>query len=145
MLTTHELPEAERLADEVVIIAKGRAVASGTVAALAASGAPSGIRFEAPFALDTAALAAALGAAHGDVTEEPPGTYRVAGEATATRVAAVAGWLADRNLPLGDLRTGRRSLEEVYLEVTKPNEAQGEGRRGAPDRGDDTPVREGPT
>jgi ABC-2 type transport system ATP-binding protein len=136
MLTTHELPEAERLADEVVIIARGRAVARGTVAALAASGAQPGIRFEAPPALDTASLAAALGADPNEVAEELPGRYRVAGEAGAARIAVLAGWLAERNLPVADLRTGRRSLEEVYLEVTK----KGEGGAGAPDLGDDTSV-----
>jgi ABC-2 type transport system ATP-binding protein len=136
MLTTHELPEAERLADEVVIIARGRAVARGTVAELAASGTQTGIRFEAPPALDVGALAAALGAAPGAVTEAPPGTYRVTGEASAARVAVVAGWLAEHDLPLGDLRTGRRTLEEVYLEVTTKRDGGGD----TPDTGDDTPV-----
>jgi ABC-2 type transport system ATP-binding protein len=138
MLTTHELPEAERLADDVVIIAKGRAVARGTVAALAASGPDAGIRFEAPPALDTGALAAALGASQRDVTEEVPGRYHVAGEASAARVAVLAGWLAERNLALGDLRTGRRSLEEVYLDVTTKGAKDGEGCPDAPSPRDDT-------
>ena len=32
-------------------------------------------------------------------------------------IAALAGWLAERDLALGDLRTGR-SLEEAYLAIT---------------------------
>ena len=32
-------------------------------------------------------------------------------------IATLAGWLADRDLALGDLRTGR-SLEEAYLAIT---------------------------
>ncbi len=154
MLTTHELAEAERMADDVVIIARGRAVASGTVAELAAAGPDPGIRFEAPPGLDLAALAAALGAAPAEVSEDTPGRYRVAGAATATRVAALAGWLAARDLPLGDLRTGRRSLEEVYLASTKGTAAEratmeatedgaeedGDGASGAPAPGDDTHV-----
>ena len=32
-------------------------------------------------------------------------------------VAALAGWLAERDLALGDLRTGQ-SLEEAYLAIT---------------------------
>jgi ABC-2 type transport system ATP-binding protein len=125
MLTTHELPEAERVADDVVIMARGRAVAHGTVAELAAAGGDGGIRFEGPPALDLAGLAAALGDGRGDstVTEERPGEYRVAGEASATRLAVLAGWMKDRDLPLTELRAGRRSLEEIYLRVT-----QGEGR-----------------
>jgi ABC-2 type transport system ATP-binding protein len=118
MLTTHELPEAERVADDVVILARGRAVARGTVAELAAAGGEGGIRFEAPAALDLAALGAALGAGAGPVTEDRPGEYRVAGEATPTTLAALAQWMQDRDLPLTELRAGRRSLEEIYLRVT---------------------------
>ncbi len=117
LLTTHELPEAERLADEVVIIAHGRAVARGTVAELAATSG-GGIRFEAPPLLDTAALASALGAGDQGVTEEAPGTYRVAGEATPARLAALGAWMAERDIPLAELRAGGHSLEEVYLRVT---------------------------
>ena len=118
LLTTHELAEAERLADDVVIITEGRAVARGTVAELAAAG-QGGLRFEAPAALDTAALGAALGAAPGDVTEDAPGVYRVAGEATPARLAALAAWMDEHDLPVGELRAGRRSLEEIYLQVTR--------------------------
>jgi ABC-2 type transport system ATP-binding protein len=132
MLTTHELPEAERLADDVVIMARGHAVARGTVAELAAAGGEGGIRFEARPALDLAALSAALGAAPGTVTEERPGEYRVAGEATPTRLAALAGWMAHRDLPLTELRAGRRSLEEIYLRVTR-----GEGEPDAPEHRED--------
>ena len=117
LLTTHELPEAERLADEVVIVARGRAVARGTVAELAAAGG-GGIRFEAPPGLDTASLAAALGAAPHDVAEDRPGVYAVAGEASAARLAALAGWMDTHGVAVGELRAGTRSLEEVYLRVT---------------------------
>jgi ABC-2 type transport system ATP-binding protein len=118
VLTTHELPEAERLADEVVIIAHGRTVARGTVAELSAAGG-GGLRFEAPPGLDTTALADALGAAPEGVTEEHPGEYRVAGEATPATLAALARWMADHDVAVGDLHAGRRSLEEVYLQVTR--------------------------
>ncbi len=128
VLTTHELAEAERVADDVVIIAGGRAVAEGTVAELAAAGGEGGIRFEGPAALDVAGLSATLGAEAGTVTEERPGEYRVDGPATATRLALLARWMEDRDLPLTELRAGRRSLEEIYLRVT-----QGEGDRDAPE------------
>ena len=58
------------------------------------------------------------------MTEDRPGQYRVAGEATATRLALLAGWMEDRDLPLTELRAGRRSLEEVYLRVTKEKEGE---------------------
>jgi len=115
VLTTHELPEAERLADEVVILAGGRAVARGTVAELAAGAAGTAIRFAGPPGLDTAAVATAVGVADDDVVEEGPGRYVVAGVASADRLARLAGWLEEQNLPLADLRTGGGSLEEAYL------------------------------
>jgi ABC-2 type transport system ATP-binding protein len=116
----------------VVILAQGKAVARGTVAELAAAGGDGGIRFEAPAALDLAALGAALGTDAGTVTEDRPGEYRIAGEATPARLAALAQWMGDRGLPLTELRAGRRSLEEVYLRVTG-----GEGGRDAPEHRDD--------
>lgn len=116
LLTTHELPEAERLADEVVIVAQGRAVARGSVADL--SRGESAIRFGAPAGLDTDALATVLGCAPAQVRQVQPGEYAVDGEASAARVAALAGFLEARGLPL-ELRTGRGSLEEVYLRVTR--------------------------
>jgi len=130
LLTTHELPEAERLADEVVILARGRAVARGTVAELGAAGG-GGIAFEAPPGLDTGALAAALGLPPGDVAEDRPGHYAVAGEASAQRLAALAGWMDTQGVAVAELRAGRRSLEEVYLRVT------GGGSAGSADSADE--------
>jgi len=131
LLTTHELPEAERLADDVAIIARGRAVARGTVAELAAAGGGGGIRFSAPAGIDRASLAAALGATADAVAEDRPGEYRVDVESTPAAVAALASWLAERDLPLADLRAGSRSLEEAYLEATRAADAADAADRGA--------------
>jgi ABC-2 type transport system ATP-binding protein len=61
VLTTHELDEAERLADQVVIIDHGRKLAEGSPAALASGTADGSIRFTTGPGIDTAALAATLG------------------------------------------------------------------------------------
>ncbi|MHB1503590.1 MAG: ABC transporter ATP-binding protein [Acidimicrobiales bacterium] len=118
ILTTHELSEAERLADDVVIIDHGRAVAHGTVAELAGAGRAAGIAFASQPGIDVAALAAAIGTDAIEVTETSPGRYMVEGESSPTRVAALATWLADRGFAMADLQAGRQSLEEVYLSVT---------------------------
>ena len=114
LLTTHELGEAEKMADEVLIVAAGRAVARGTVADLAAGATPA-VRFGAPPGVDTAALADAVGVARSAVVEERPGRYAVVGDASAGRVAAVAAWLDANRLPLAELRAGTGSLEDAYL------------------------------
>jgi len=113
LLTTHELEEAERLADRVVIVDRGRVVAEGTPAELMSGG--EGVRFGAPPGLDLRALSAALGVA---VVEEQPGEYRVDGTSSPQLVAALTAWLAERDLPLADLRAGRHTLEDVFLRLT---------------------------
>ncbi len=120
LLTTHELEEAERLADRVVIIDHGRVVAAGTPAELMSSGGGEEIRFGATPRLDTGALAAALGVT---VTEASPGEYVVVAPGTPATVAALTAWLAEQNLPLADLRAGRHTLEDVFLRLTTPDEA----------------------
>jgi ABC-2 type transport system ATP-binding protein len=115
LLTTHELEEAERIADRIVIMSRGRVVASGTAAELAAADPVAArIRFSAPTALDTAALSAEMRA---EVAEERPGEYSVATPGDPAAVARLTAWLAQRNLPLRDLRTGSR-LEEIFLRLT---------------------------
>jgi ABC-2 type transport system ATP-binding protein len=115
LLTTHEMEEAERLADRVVIIDRGAVVAMGSPADLMTAGAGREIRFGAPPGLAIADLGASLGAA---VTEDQPGEYRVDTEATPAAVAALTAWLAARDLPLADLRAGRQRLEDVFLRLT---------------------------
>jgi ABC-2 type transport system ATP-binding protein len=119
LLTTHELDEAEKVADRVVIIDHGRLVAQGTPAELMRAGQGGDIRFGAPPGLDVAGLGAAVGA---PVVEEQPGEYRVAGDASPTRVAALTAWLAEQGLPLADLRAGRQTLEDVFLRLTGDTE-----------------------
>lgn len=119
LLTTHELEEAERMADRIVIIDAGRVVAAGTSAELtAAAPGQEEIRFRSNPGLDLAELAARLGA---PAREERPGAYIVATEGTPAAVAALTAWLAERDQSLGDLRTGSR-LEEVFLRLTRPDE-----------------------
>ena len=117
LLTTHELEEAERSADLIVIMDRGRVVAHGSAPELTASGGDR-IRFRAPAGLDTAALASALGTS---VSEDGPGEYQVAAGGSPATVARLTAWLAERDLPLTDLRTGSR-LEEVFLRLTGDEE-----------------------
>jgi ABC-2 type transport system ATP-binding protein len=119
LLTTHELGEAERVADRVVIVDQGRLLAEGTPAQLASGTADGSVRFTTEPGIDTVALAGAVGSG-ASVDEVGPGSYRLhlpPGSATPPAVASLAGWLAERHLALGDLRTGQ-SLEEAYLAIT---------------------------
>ncbi|MGQ0743385.1 MAG: ABC transporter ATP-binding protein [Acidimicrobiales bacterium] len=115
LLATHELVEAERTADRVIIVAAGRVVASGTLAELAAGQGPAALSFRVPAGLDVAALGAALGRR---IDEVEPGDYRVTGPTSPAMVAHLATWLADHDLALSDLHSGQASLEEVFLALT---------------------------
>ena len=52
------------------------------------------------------------------VRETTPGDYVIDAAATPALVADLAIWLRDRDVRLGELRAGRRSLEEVFLRLT---------------------------
>jgi ABC-2 type transport system ATP-binding protein len=120
VLTTHELVEAERLADRVVIIDHGRKLAEGTPAGLAQSSAVGEIRFRASAGLDLLALGDALGEGT-TVDVEQSGRYRVALPASvgdSEGVARLTRWLAREGHTLADLHTGR-SLEDAYLAITR--------------------------
>jgi ABC-2 type transport system ATP-binding protein len=61
------------------------------------------------------------------VIESKPGVYVVYAAPSPELVAALTAWLRDHGVALGDLRAGRRSLEEVFLQVTsEPSTAGGE-------------------
>ncbi len=119
ILTTHELTEAERLADHVIIVDHGRILAEGSPASLAQRTADGSVRFSAEPGIDVDALATGIGPGT-EVTEERPGRYRLRpaeGVAVPQVIVALAGWLGERNVALGDLRTAQ-SLEEAYLSIT---------------------------
>ncbi|MEO7980539.1 MAG: ABC transporter ATP-binding protein [Sporichthyaceae bacterium] len=117
VLTTHFMDEAERLADQVVVVDHGKVIAVGSPGELTASGAGGSLRFDGPPGLDVGALTAAVTAV-ARVDEVSPGRYVLHGDVDARLLADVTGWLADRDvMPLG-LTVGRRSLEDVFLELT---------------------------
>jgi ABC-2 type transport system ATP-binding protein len=116
LLTTHDLDEAERLADRVLIIDHGRLLADGTPNELRTQGQVEELRFAATAGLDVTALAEHLGAT---VTETSAGEYVVATAAEPAVVASLTAWLADRSIVLGDLRAQRQSLEDVFLRLTE--------------------------
>jgi ABC-2 type transport system ATP-binding protein len=126
VLTTHDLEEAEALADRIVIIDAGRVVADGSPDELLSSGTPEHVAFRAGPGLDVASISLAVGAV---VVEEAPGTYRIETTPTPKVVAALASWLADRGELIGDLRAGRQRLDELFLRLTG-EESRAELRRG---------------
>ncbi len=120
VLTTHELVEAETMADRVVLIDGGTKLAEGSPEDVRAAPGEEALRFRADPGLDVRALAAAVGDG-ATATEGPPGTYRLDPPASLGAPEAIAhltAWLAAEGHALADLRTGR-TLEEAYLDLTR--------------------------
>ena len=117
VLTTHFLDEAEQLADTVVVIDRGRVVAQGSPAELTHAGEEGKIRFRAITGLPLDSLRAALpeGA---EAVEAEPGRYLVTGQVSPQLLATVTAWCAAQHVLPEDLAIERRSLEDVFLDLT---------------------------
>ncbi|MCC6174860.1 MAG: ABC transporter ATP-binding protein [Chloroflexi bacterium] len=119
LLTTHFMEEAEQLADRVAIVDRGRLVALDAPSVLGGGERAHETLFRATAGLPVHELTDRLGL---PTTEERPGEYRCAGEATPETIAIIADWLAERGVLLRDLRVGQQSLEEVFLRLTAREE-----------------------
>ncbi|MDA8149500.1 MAG: ABC transporter ATP-binding protein [Actinomycetota bacterium] len=160
LLTTHELAEAERLAHRVVIVHRGRKLAEGAPAALAAAASDGSIRFSTDPGIDTASALDAVPDGW-ELHEESPGSYRLSptGARGGTDRPAVGGGLPD-TLGRGTAAAGPaygpgapdviaaltgwlashghalgelrtgRTLEETYLAIT--GQARQDGTGGPP-------------
>jgi len=123
LLTTHQIAEAQALADHVVVVDHGRALVAGTPAELVgdAGRVRLTVRGTDP-ATAAVLLARALrehrpGAAP-SVTVTSDGDLEVLAPADPGLLHAVTGWARDADLLLTALSTGRRTLEDVVLDLT---------------------------
>jgi len=109
VMTTHELDEAERIADDVVVFHRGRVLAAGALEALREG--RDEVAFAAEGDLDAASLAAAAGAA---VESRGDGRWVVRGASDPATIATVAAWLAAGGHEVTELRAGREPLGVLY-------------------------------
>ncbi|WMY77314.1 ABC transporter ATP-binding protein [Citricoccus sp. I39-566] len=128
VLTTHLLDDAERLADQVVLMRNGTVERAGTVAELTDRSTPAPVHFTAPQPVDAAAIAG-FPAGLGLVPEPPPGgadrdttvppgcTFRIEGITTPDDWSALTSWWREHRIMPTDVRLLHRSLEDVFLEV----------------------------
>ncbi|WP_457031390.1 ABC transporter ATP-binding protein [Kitasatospora sp. P5_F3] len=117
VLTTHHLDEAEQLADRVAVVDGGKVIAEGSVEELCRGGSESSLHFDGPAGLDLGSLHKVLpdGAA---ATEPSPGSYRVDAPLDPALLATVTAWCASVGVLPERLTVRRRSLEDVFLELT---------------------------
>lgn len=139
VLSTHDLDEAQSLADHIVIVDRGVVVASGAPDELLRLESGEEVRFGADPHLDTHELSRRLGV---DVTEPSRGEYLVAAAGTPQLVAALTSTLAEWDVTLADLRAGRKRLDDVFLRLTGEASSAAAGV-AQPDTPSTTPDREG--
>lgn len=114
VLATHELDEAEKMADRAIVFDHGKVLASGTLDSL--RGAQRHVR-----------VRLAEGAPAPDFSElgrpvtRIADTYTIEG-ASSESVAAIAALLARQNIEPLELRAGQASLEDVFRRLTEGNE-----------------------
>jgi ABC-2 type transport system ATP-binding protein len=112
LLTTHFMDEAQVLADRLAIITQGEIIATGTPAELIGSASTTTrIRFRLP-----------AGTSH-----EPPdglgarrdgSAWEIETDAPTRAIHELSGWALASGTELADLEVSRRSLEDVYLQLT---------------------------
>jgi ABC-2 type transport system ATP-binding protein len=107
VLATHELDEAERVADRVVVLDRGRVLAAGTLDEV--RGTRREIRFRVAAAVDFGPLG---------VEVRQHGEHYVVDAADPATVARLTAFLAERGVEALDLRAGQASLEDVFRRLT---------------------------
>ncbi len=117
-LTTHYLDEAQQLADHVAVISNGEIVARGTPSDLIGQIGATRISFRANDQL--AALPQELQAS----TSTIDGRISIETRAPTRDLHLLTTWAIDNKQELEELSVARRTLEDVYLELTAPGESE---------------------
>ena len=120
VLTTHYLDEAERLADQVHIIDHGTLIASGSPLELTRGGEVSTIRLVVtkPFPPGSPELLRVRLGDRTEVSQLDEFSLLVTGPADSTTLAKVSAWCEEHHVLPETLSLGRRTLEDVFLQLT---------------------------
>jgi ABC-2 type transport system ATP-binding protein len=119
-LTTHYMDEAEALADQIVILAAGKVVASGTPATIGGRAtSATTVSFTLPDGLTPADLPADLPALPAPVSAGHGGQVEILHEHPVPMLHALSTWALERGYPLADISVHRPTLEEIYLRLTQ--------------------------
>jgi ABC-2 type transport system ATP-binding protein len=123
-VSSHLMSEMELTADRLIVIGRGRLIADTSVRELAERY-QHGVFVRSP---RSAELVAALKAAGGQITGEPPGVL-----VTGLAVSAIGELAARDRIPLYEVTPRSATLEEAYLELTHTS-VDYRGRGAATDR-----------
>ena len=117
VLTTHFMDEAEKLADRIHIVDEGRVIASGSASELTSAGAANALRFTTGSTVDLDSLGRAL-PADTKVVEVAPDSYIISGRVRPDLLATFTAWCAENAVMPSTMLMERRTLEDVFLDLT---------------------------
>ena len=121
ILCTHNLPEAEQLADRIAVIRRGRIITMYSPAQLKRRWlGPAVMELRTAVPLDGVVADLALRV---DIVEVGPDWVRYCTSAAAADNPAILRRLMEQQIPVLTLAEVPRSLEEVYLQVVEATEA----------------------
>jgi ABC-2 type transport system ATP-binding protein len=124
LLTTHDMAEAEALADRVIVLSGGLVLAQGPTAALAGADADRArITFSLPAEFTVEDLPVA-----GSVAD---GAFVIETTSPTEDLHQLTGWALRRSITLSGLAVDRPSLEDVYLRLTSEGALAGAPVRSA--------------
>ena len=113
IMATHELDEADRCADDVIVFHQASIVASGTLQSLRQG--HDEIRFTTERGIDPSALSAHIGT----TVLQDGSDYVVAGTSDAKIIGLISDWLAEQHQGIDNLRAGSQRLEEIFRRLTQ--------------------------
>jgi ABC-2 type transport system ATP-binding protein len=117
LLTTHYMDEAQNLADRVAVIAAGRIVAEGTPDTIAGRDVSAAlVSFRTPDGVEANTLPLP------DNAERTNGRVVFSSQTPTRDLAPLVAWASEHGVELEGLTVARRSLEDIYLELTKEGE-----------------------
>src|SRR5215218_4553060 len=114
-LTTHYMDEAQRLADRVMIIARGEIVAEGDPAQLGSDGGPEAVI---SFRLPKGTSPTELPPPFADAAKRGEAVVSHASDDPLADLRTLIDWAQARGTGLPSLEVRRPSLEDAYLELT---------------------------
>ncbi|HKH51889.1 MAG TPA: ATP-binding cassette domain-containing protein [Mycobacterium sp.] len=118
LLTTQYLEEADQLADNIVVIDKGRIIAEGSPLELKNQAGAASLVVTVTNADDLPAAKALLAKTGAEVFVDTGARELTAAADGLTDMVRVAGWLRDSGIDVDDIGLSRPSLDDVFLSLT---------------------------
>ena len=118
LLTTQYLEEADQLADDIVVIDKGRIIAQGTPLELKEQAGAASLVITVSSAADIPAAQALLAKTGSEVFVDENARKLTTAAAGLGDLTRVVGWFDESGIAVDDLGLARPSLDDVFLSLT---------------------------